>query len=557
MSRRPLPALVVLTALLVSCATQRPPSGGPPDTTPPRIVATTPADGTTHYHGDVLVFRFDEYVDRRSFEQAFHITPPLQPPPTFAWSGKKVTVRLHAPLQPNRTYVATVNPTVQDMRAGNRMAETFTLAFSTGSILDHGRLSGRVFDDKPGGVSVFAYALSGKNPDTLDPRYHLPDYVTQTSDDGSFRLTNMADGMYRIIALRDKQGNLRYDQEADAFGVLPSDIAVRQHDTLSPPVAMRLAMEDTTAPYLLSAAAESRYAVIARFSERPIPPPPQTASFLDSTNGTRIGVGDVVETPDTRFGLLYFPTSTLRETTYIFDPGDITDEAGNRIPQTCRSFRIRGSASDSLPVRLVRSNPLIRMTQFPVDSPFTFVFSRLMKTTCAVALLDSSGGTVPVETDWSTPVTLTMRHRPLLPQTSYTLCLDLRKMADSLSGLPAGDTSLCLPFRTGTPSVPGSISGTIENLEGIHAPVRVRARHVEKQHSDRITQAVGTTYTFPEIPEGRYILDAFEDRDGNGVYSPGKPFPFIPSERFGTSADTVRVRAGWETKGPATRIVFH
>jgi uncharacterized protein (DUF2141 family) len=56
-------------------------------------------------------------------------------------------------------------------------------------------------------------------------------------------------------------------------------------------------------------------------------------------------------------------------------------------------------------------------------------------------------------------------------------------------------------------------------------------------------------YRFPRVPEGRYLLDAFQDKNTNSRYDPGKALPFSAPEPFGVLRDTLRVRARWETNG--------
>jgi hypothetical protein len=57
------------------------------------------------------------------------------------------------------------------------------------------------------------------------------------------------------------------------------------------------------------------------------------------------------------------------------------------------------------------------------------------------------------------------------------------------------------------------------------------------------------TFSIERLPEGKYTLQSYRDHDGNGVFSPGHPYPFAPSERFAVFPDTVKVRARWAIEG--------
>jgi len=437
------------------------------------------------------------------------------------------------------------------------MYESFTLAFSTGDNLDKGRLSGRVYDEAPAGVAVLAYDLSGLDPDTLDPRSRAPDYVIQTSESGAFRFTNMADGKYRILAVRDRGNNLRYDPETDAFGVAPDDVYVRQLDTLAPPVAMRLTMEDTTAPYLQNASAPHSGAILLRFSEAVSGLDAAAAKLRDSATGADIGIIAAADAPDARHGILLFSSEPMRSTRYFLDPGPVCDISGNCMLESSRQTAVEGvDSADDTNVRLLRSFPEVRAAAFPVDSPFVLLFSKPMTSAWSVTLTDSNKVEHPVEAEWTSPVMLTVRHARLPEASRFTLCADLRLMRDSLQGKIAGDTVLCIPFATDRPPESGAISGVVEVRSKAAGRVRVRARHIETNRSE-ITAATGSgSYGFPSVPPGRFLLDAFIDADDDGRLSHGRPFPFKASERFGAGADTVRVRSRWETRGANTTIVI-
>jgi hypothetical protein len=257
--------------LFYGCAGQVAPSGGPPDTSPPHVISTYPLPNATNVTDARIALEFDEYVDKRSVEESIFISPYLGDL-DFEWSGREVEIRFTGRLRENTTYVVTVGTDVVDFRARNRMAETFTLAFSTGAHLDRGALGGKVFPvsdaEKPEGVMVFAYRLDNLNPDTLNPRSSNPDYITQTGKGGNFRLSHLRFGRYRLVAVRDELRNLLYDPETDQYGLLPFDVLLNENDSVRFGLAIRLAKEDTTSPRLIKAAPVDRHHLLLEFSDR-------------------------------------------------------------------------------------------------------------------------------------------------------------------------------------------------------------------------------------------------------------------------------------------------
>ena len=132
------------------------------DTIPPAIIRTVPDTNATHVSTSAIELEFSEYVDRRSVEESIFISPYLGKL-EFDWGTTDVTVRFPDTLRRNTTYVVSIGTDVIDIRARNRMAQGFTLAFTTGDSLDQGSIRGRVFDEHPDGVMMFAYNLAGIN----------------------------------------------------------------------------------------------------------------------------------------------------------------------------------------------------------------------------------------------------------------------------------------------------------------------------------------------------------------------------------------------------------
>ena len=214
-------------SLIIGCANQKPPGGGEEDKIPPKLVFQAPKNNSLNFNGKSLILEFDEYVDKRSLQEAFHISPPYKGDVSFEWSGKEVEIVFEKPLwksDPNKTFVVTINSTLTDIR-GNKLTTPLSFAFSTGSKIDMAGISGRVFnnDEKP--VAIFAYKIGLKEAE-YDPTKNLADYITETSADGTYSLTNLSPGIYRVIAIDDEDRNMFYTSGRENFGILPADISL-------------------------------------------------------------------------------------------------------------------------------------------------------------------------------------------------------------------------------------------------------------------------------------------------------------------------------------------
>ncbi|HMQ70355.1 MAG TPA: Ig-like domain-containing protein [Ignavibacteria bacterium] len=219
-----LKSLTILSLIILSsCANQLPPGGGDIDRTPPEIRSITPRPGAVNFKGRSVRIVFNEYVDRRSFEESFFISPKPKGNPDFSWSGKEVEIVFSKALDINRTYVIYIGKDLKDVNGGNTLSAPLTFAFSTGSRIDEGIISGNVFADNYDRVKVTLYLKAGKTADQLDPQKNDPDYVLQVTPGGNFDFTNLPDGDYRIFAITDEDRNNRYDPDLDKIALLSDD----------------------------------------------------------------------------------------------------------------------------------------------------------------------------------------------------------------------------------------------------------------------------------------------------------------------------------------------
>ena len=550
--------------LLVSCANQIPPQGGPVDTTPPKIVSTYPAENTLHFSDKHLDFEFDKYVEHRSAEESIFISPHIADL-EFDWSGKELEVTFTGGLRKNTTYVVNVGTDVKDLRSPpNRLAQAYTFAFSTGADIDRGGIRGKVFPAKPAdhpeGVMIFAYQLSGINPDTLDPRRQNPDYITQTGLNGAFYLQHLAFGAYRIVAVRDEYRNLLYDTQIDEFGVPARDFFLSVADTLQDDVFMQLGREDTTAPRLVKADPRDMNHLSIEFSEP-----------IDTSAGAHIGLS-IVDTISRNqlkvFAVFPNPPSSLSAFTVVTAAQDSTkgysltidnarDLANNPIDTKVNSLAFTGSAAaDTLVPRIASTsiqdssrgvilNPVIQIQFTDAVQPQSFAK--------AIVLRDTSGMEVPSLQDWLNDASCRiLLQGELSSKSSYRLSIFSENGLD-WSGRKFRDSLKVIRFETLDAEALSSIEGTVvdTNMEESKATIMVMADGVDTKVQKSFTTMVNQSGNFyiGQLEEGRYILHAFRDRNLNGKYDAGSPHPFIGSERFNYASDTLKVRARWPLEG--------
>jgi hypothetical protein len=232
--------------MINSCAVQQPPSGGEDDKIPPEIINFSPKNNTLNFKGNTIEIEFDEYVDTRSFRDALVITPRPKGELIFDWSGKSVEISIDEGFERDRTYVITIGKNFQDLRGGNQITEPFSFAFATGSKIDKGKLSGKVFDfNYPAktentfrDVVMTAYRVN--NNENPNPEKDEPDFILPVNSNGTFAFSSLPEGNYLVFALLDADRNFKYDKDFEFISANDTIVKVTENE---PPAALQFLMD--------------------------------------------------------------------------------------------------------------------------------------------------------------------------------------------------------------------------------------------------------------------------------------------------------------------------
>jgi hypothetical protein len=548
--------MAILCILGMGCAGIVPPAGGPPDTIPPTIVSTYPVQYSTRVETKIITLEFSEYVDRNSVQDAIFISPYVGSL-EYSWSGTEVNIILSDSLRAHTTYVVTIGTDVIDINNQNRMAQSYSLAFSTGDSIDHGIVAGKIFDAKPEGILIYAYRLEGLISDTLNPAHTPPDFITQSGKGGYFSLQNIPDGPYRLIAVRDEFRNFLYDAGTDEYGIPFKDIRLDPQHRLVGDIFLRMTKEDTSRITLMFAQAKDNRHVMLRFNKpiRHSDIVTDAFSVIDSLSGDSVNVRDWFVQPH-QFSSLHLVTDTLRPgVTYNIGVSALAGEDGDSlsIPQRNIFFEAP-TARDTLKPRIQHFAPADSARDIPFSQFVEIQFDDAVRRDIlekGFTLLDSTGAFVQGTFQW--PNGATIRYQPLRILRGaewYTAVLRGRCVID-YSGNVMRDSLARRRFRIVDPAQLSSISGRVIDSTTGNGDIVVVASVVGGPAPLTYTAVAGATGTFsiPELPEGKYFLQTFRDREGKRMYSYGKPFPFQEAARFGVYPDTVKLRARWPIEG--------
>ncbi len=212
--------LMLLLLLASGCASDRPPSGGPADTTPLKVLFSDPAPSAVNVTSNRIRLTFNHDITVRQLLNALVISPPISDY-DLAVDGKSVEISGFKSLEQNKTYIITIDKNLRNYR-GNSFQRPYTMAFSTGAVIDNGIISGKVINADYSPASNALLLAFAERPETRNTGSLLqrePDYLIQAEKSGTFSFRNIASGSYRIVAVNDRNSDLRFNPATEERGL--------------------------------------------------------------------------------------------------------------------------------------------------------------------------------------------------------------------------------------------------------------------------------------------------------------------------------------------------
>lgn len=214
---------MIIALLVHSCANKGYPEGGAKDTTPPKVISESPMSYTKNFNKKKIYIYFNEYVQLKDVNEKFIISPPQKKKPKPRLKGKYIQVDFVDSLRANTTYSLDFADAILDNNEGNPLG-FYRYVFSTGNVIDSLELSGNVVNAESGEPVLNMYVFLYENLADSVPLKEIPNYVARTDSSGFFRLTNLRDTVYRIVAVGDNNRDYKYTPEGEMFAFLDSTV---------------------------------------------------------------------------------------------------------------------------------------------------------------------------------------------------------------------------------------------------------------------------------------------------------------------------------------------
>ncbi len=524
--------LIILFLILIkSCATPVAPTGGERDRTGPQVISTYPENGTTNFDDDEVSFTFDKFVDRNSFRQNVRIEPDLGIQFETSFSRKRATVEFQSPLPDNTTVVVTVGTDVTDTDRNN-MERSFSLALSTGDVLDDGTVTARVLDNETGrgesGRRVFLY----REPYDLTQRSI---YVAETDTSGRVEFGYISEGRYKAFWVNDINRNRIWDPEREPAQPFYTDLFDVAHGDSVDIGTLYISMQDTVAPRIEGVGLLSEQRLRLRLSEPVIWRPDASIIVTDTLNNEYTRAYPLYESEsDPNIVYAQSERELPESERFTLKAEGITDAAGNSLRPDFSPFT-GSSEPDTTFLRTVSHSAGSGL--FP-DEPLEITYTKFIDDDAVLDSLRVVEGDRIVE-NWE--LAEIDRH-----------ILRIRPEGTWQSGIR-------YQFRIWNPweeehelvepdiwqrNQLGSIEVTLEN----HDPdVLSHLRITDEDFSIEVDTTFTDSILVENLPPLTYKATVFQDNNGNGRWNPGVVEPYEAPEPYAIRR-SIPVREGFTSE---------
>ena len=215
-----------------NCANRGNPMGGPIDEDPPQITNSYPENFSVNFKASEIRIYFNEYIKIKNAQKQIIISPPMDPSPVITPLGaasKEIIIKILDTLYANTTYAINFGQSIVDNNEENPFSY-YRYVFSTGAAIDSLSVKGSIRDalnlSPDTFVNVMLYEIDSTYTDSTVYK-QKPKYITNTLDSlTDFSIDNIKAGRYKLIALKDENGNYTYEPKSDKIGFVGGEITV-------------------------------------------------------------------------------------------------------------------------------------------------------------------------------------------------------------------------------------------------------------------------------------------------------------------------------------------
>ncbi|MFN3135893.1 MAG: Ig-like domain-containing protein, partial [Candidatus Kryptonium sp.] len=317
------------------------------------------------------------------------------------------------------------------------------------------------------------------------------------------------------------------------------DVVIDPQNPIASNIIFKTTIEDTSKPFVSSLNVLDNSHILIKFSEKINL---ENATIKIEKNETQTLPLITQIYPDSSKLILILLEKLDTKNKYQLTLSKITDLAGNELGEYI--YEISGEfVDDTTAPTLIFSIPVKGENDVNLRPEIKLFFDDILLSEPKTQLFDSTGNEVKIKAKQNLNKLIIEPETELKPDEIYTLeIFEARDLNNNIQ-----KDTLKLSFKTVNPSIFGAIEGNV-NCEDTASSVIISALETSTGKKFTTKTKCNSKFTLEQIPQGRYLIEAFIDSNGNGTYDYGKVFPFVPSEKFTVYLDTVKVRARWTTE---------
>ena len=539
--------LIICACLRVffSCAAIQSPSGGAKDNTPPFLLYSKPESGSTEFTSGQVELFFSEYLQEKSIFNSITVLPKMENTPEIKYKGDRVFIKFPDSLLSNQTYILSINRELKDEH-GVPIAQGMQLAFSTGKEIDRSEISGKIFYE--GGASVLLWKIRDST-DQINFFKRFSDYNIDASDNGEFLFKYLSKGVYKIAGVDRSMSNSILDPGYSTYG-LPwiNNIEIDTLNSQERDINIMISKKPRLSRLLSAEWVSNRWGRLTFDS-----PINEYKSIIPiNIISDNVGVRSATFIDNVLDNILNFviPDSlqknikTTVEISPVYQNSYMVIDSANIYARTPR-------VRDTTFLQIINLN---NKTTLEIEEnqiiPLDIYFSKIMDKS---SVLDSSitltfdSTLLDININMISPIHFQVT--PINnwePLSNYSLNIirdkiileNVRSIKDSIQTIIISTTN----FKKF-----GSLTGNIVKSDFNPIIARLISCENENLFYDVLVN-LESSFKINNLPEGKYNLLFFYDKDADAKYSLGHLTPYSASEWFEVFADTISIRNNWEVE---------
>ena len=535
---------------IYSCAAIQSPSGGPKDSTPPILLTSIPESGSTQFSSGKVDLIFSEYLQEKSINNAITILPITKSPAEIKYKGDMVSIYFPDSLLSNQTYIISINRELKDEH-GVPIAQGIQLAFSTGERIDKSEISGQIF------YIGKASSLLWKIRDSTDQVHfykRLPDYNIDANDDGEYVFSYLSPGSYKVVGVDRSISGRSLDPGYAVYGLPWNDyITIDTINMVQTGINMLISDQPRTTRILSAQWVSNRWGKLTfDYSIDQY----KKIILVDIVSDS-FGVRAKTFIDNKEKNILHFviPDSIKSGTKTIIDVAPVYQntytviDSGKifaRIPTEKDTSYISITNHNNSSVLDIEENNIL-----PLDIHFSKIMNNA-KLDSAISLFKDST-LVDINMVWKSPMHLVITPISNWGSLSEYSLIIIRDKLFSTMVRSIEDSIKTIKISTSKFKKFGSLTGNI--ITPHFNPLIAKLSTFEKEnlfHNAIVNSS--SLFKITRIPEGKYYLLFFYDKDANTKYSTGHLSPYATSEWFELIPDTISIRSNWDMEVADIRL---